>query len=275
MDDTDYALGRNAAEYERLIEQAELLRPLTRRVFETAGIGPGMRVLDVGCGVGDVSFLVGEMVGDDGSVVGVDLDGNAIEMADARRAVQPVGNVAFVTGDAGSTTYGGPFDAVVGRFVLMYMTDATAALTHFTNHLRPGGLVVFHEWVASVHGVSSAQQPVLAFLLELLSETFARSGASLGIGAELYWRMLDAGLEPEPRPLAEISVSTGRDTPGPRRWALFARSLLPKAIEYGLATDADVDIDTLEQRLRDEFLGARGVMPLTYLMVGQWARKPS
>jgi ubiquinone/menaquinone biosynthesis C-methylase UbiE len=83
MDDTDYALGRNEAEYERLIEQAELLRPLTRRVFEAAGIGPRMRVLDVGCGVGDVSFLVGEMVGSDGSVVGVDLDGTAVELADA------------------------------------------------------------------------------------------------------------------------------------------------------------------------------------------------
>jgi hypothetical protein len=215
------------------------------------------------------------MVGSHGTVVGVDLDGTAIELADARRAAQAVRNVAFLSGDAGSIRYGGPFDAVVGRFVLMFMSDATAALTHFTNHLRAGGVAVFHEWVASVHGVSAAQQPILAFLLDLLSKTFAQSGASLSMGAELYWRMLDAGLQPEPQPLAEISVSTGRDTPGPRRWALFARSLLSKAIEYGLATDADVDIDTLEQRLRDEFLGARGVMPLTYLMVGQWARKPS
>jgi ubiquinone/menaquinone biosynthesis C-methylase UbiE len=275
MDDTDYALGRHEAEYERLIEQAELLRPLTRRVFEAAGIEPGMRVLDVGCGVGDVSFLAGEMVGADGSVVGVDLDGTAVELANARRTAQPIRNVAFLSGDAGSIRYGGSFDAVVGRFVLMFMSDATAALTHFTDHLRPGGVAVFHEWVARVHGVSSTQQPLLAFLLELLSETFARSGASLNIGSELYWRMLDAGLDPEPQPLAEICVSTGIDTPGPRRWALLAKSLLPKAIEHGLATDADVDIDTLEQRLRDEFLAARGVMPLTFLMVGQWARKPS
>jgi ubiquinone/menaquinone biosynthesis C-methylase UbiE len=274
MDGTDYALGRNQAEYERLIEQAELLRPLTRRVFQAAGIGPGMRVLDVGCGVGDVSFLVGEMVGADGSVVGVDLDSTAVELAVARRAAQPASNVAFLSGDAETIGLEGPFDAVVGRFVLMYMSDATAALRQFAKHLQPGGIVVFHEWVGSVHGVSSTQQPVLASLLELLGATFARSGASLSIGAELYWRMLDAGLEPEPQPVAEISVSTGRATPGPRRWTLFARSLLPKAIEYGLATDAEVDIDTLEQRLRDEFLAARGVMPLTYLMVGQWARKP-
>ena len=46
MDDTDYALGRTSAEYERLIEQAEVLRPLTERVLRAAGIGAGMHVLD-------------------------------------------------------------------------------------------------------------------------------------------------------------------------------------------------------------------------------------
>jgi ubiquinone/menaquinone biosynthesis C-methylase UbiE len=275
MGDTDYALGHNEAEHQRLIEQGELLRPLTRRVFEAAGIGPGMRVLDAGCGAGDVAFLVGEMVGAEGSVLGVDLDGTAVGLAESRRAVQQVDNVAFRCGDARASALGGPFDAVVGRFVLMFMSDATAALTHFADQLRPGGIAVFQEWVAGVHGVSTTQQPVLAAVLELLGETFARSGASLSMGTELYWRMRDAGLEAAPQPLAEISVSTGTDTPGPRRWALFARSMLPKAIEYGLTSDAELDIDTLEHRLREEYLATRGVMPLTYLMVGQWGRKPS
>jgi protein-L-isoaspartate O-methyltransferase len=63
MDDTDYALGRTRVEYQRLIEQAELFRPLTERLLRAAGIGAGMQVLDVGCGAGDVSFLVSEIVG--------------------------------------------------------------------------------------------------------------------------------------------------------------------------------------------------------------------
>jgi cyclopropane fatty-acyl-phospholipid synthase-like methyltransferase len=52
MDDTDYALGRTPAEYKRLIEQAEILRPITERMLLAAGMKRGMRVLDVGCGVG-------------------------------------------------------------------------------------------------------------------------------------------------------------------------------------------------------------------------------
>ena len=72
MDDTDYALGRTNAEYERLIEQAEVLRPLTERLLRAAGIGAGMHVLDIGCGVGEVSLLARELVGPEGSVDGIE-----------------------------------------------------------------------------------------------------------------------------------------------------------------------------------------------------------
>src|SRR6266545_8369175 len=67
----DYALGRSPHEYARLCLQAELLRPMTRRVFEEAGIGAGMRVLDMGCGAGDVCLLLAEMVGPAGAVIGL------------------------------------------------------------------------------------------------------------------------------------------------------------------------------------------------------------
>ena len=86
MDDTDYAFGRSRAEYDRLIEQAELFRPLTERMLLAAGIKGGMHVLDVGCGVGDVTFLVATLMGREGSVVGVDLDAEALKLAEERRA---------------------------------------------------------------------------------------------------------------------------------------------------------------------------------------------
>jgi cyclopropane fatty-acyl-phospholipid synthase-like methyltransferase len=47
-----YALGRSPQEYARLARQAEILKPMTRRVFAEAGIAPGMRVLDLGSGAG-------------------------------------------------------------------------------------------------------------------------------------------------------------------------------------------------------------------------------
>lgn len=272
---TDYALGRTGAEYYRLIEQAELMRPLTSRMLSAAGVGAGMHVLDVGCGVGDVSFLVSQVVGEQGSVLGVDIDAAAVEVAQARRRELGITNVAFRTGDAGSIDFERPLDAVVGRFVLMFVTDPTEALRHSTANLRPGGIVAFQEWVGQVTGASQARQPLLAWLLHLFSATFERSGAHMEIGTELFGRMRDAGLEPEPRPLAEIGLHMGDPTVAPRRWASFARSMLPKIVEYGLATETELEVDTLEERLRDELSSAGGVVPLTWLMVAQWGRKPT
>lgn len=271
MEDTDYALGRTSTEYNRLIEQAELFRPLTERMLRAAGICAGMHVLDVGCGVGDVSFLLSALVGPQGSVVGVDLDQDALQVADERRVAQGLTNIFFSQGDARSIQVERPFDAAIGRLVLMYTSDPTAALRLIAERIRPGGVVVFHEWVG--RGRSAMAAPVLAALQDLLSATFERSGAHLDIGAELYSRMLDAGLEPEPRPLAEIAVDGEKGARAYRHWALLTRSLLPKIVEYGFATEEEV-LHTVEQELRDELRAARGLTPMSWPMIGQWARKP-
>ncbi len=273
MDDTDYAFGRSRAEYDRLIEQGELFRPLTERMLLAAGIKRGMQVLDVGCGVGDVSFLVAALVGPEGSVVGVDLNAEAIKIAEKRRTAQGITNVEFRESDARSVDSGRLFDAAVGRFVLMFMSDPTAALRQIAERIRPGGIVAFHEADGRVTTALAMNQPVLARLFDLFARTFERSGARLELGAELYWRMLDAGLEPEPRPLAEIAVHMGQGEVAYRRWALFARSMLPKIVEYGLATEEDI-LDTINHQLRNELALARGFTPLSWLMIAQWARKP-
>jgi SAM-dependent methyltransferase len=233
-----------------------------------------MDVLDVGCGVGDVSLLLSEIVGDAGSVVGLDIHRETLEVAEQRLAALGKTNVVFRAVDIRSSDLVGEFDAAVGRFVLMFQEDPTTVLRHLSARLRPGSILAFQEFVADVHGVSATRQPLLASIMELLARTFQRSGAHVNMGLELHSRMLDAGLEPASAPIAEIGLRLGDYTTGPRRWALFVRSLLPRIVEYGLATESELDVDTLESRLREEFLNAGGLMPLTFLMVAQWARKP-
>jgi tRNA A58 N-methylase Trm61 len=60
--DHTYVMGRSADETRRLHDRAKFFEPLTRHLFEDAGIRAGMRVLDIGSGAGDVSLLVGELV---------------------------------------------------------------------------------------------------------------------------------------------------------------------------------------------------------------------
>src|SRR5262245_22741201 len=81
---SEYILGHSEREIARLKAQAAELDPITRRLLREAGIAPGMRVLDVGSGAGDVAFLAAELVGTSGEVVGVDLAPTAVEVARSR-----------------------------------------------------------------------------------------------------------------------------------------------------------------------------------------------
>jgi SAM-dependent methyltransferase len=235
-----------------------------------------MRVLDVGCGMGDVSFLLAELVGPSGSLVGIDLDADALAIAEQRRAAMKLANVSFARGDFRSTAIGREFDAAVGRLVLMYQADPTDALRAVAERLRPDGIVAFQEPAIVALPWQVPNLPLLSSVVAWTREVFARSGAHLNVGWELYWRMRDAGLAPHPVPLGEIPLDIGPDSAAYDRWATLTRSIQPRIIEYGLATEAEIDIGTLEQRLREEAMAARATIPLfSSVLVGQWARKVS
>ncbi|MGW5425482.1 methyltransferase domain-containing protein, partial [Streptomyces sp. NPDC003943] len=81
-----YLLGHSPTETDRLVLQARLYDPITEQALRTAGLRPGMRVLDVGCGAGDVTFLAARIVGPTGSVTGVDAAPRALDVADSETA---------------------------------------------------------------------------------------------------------------------------------------------------------------------------------------------
>ena len=82
----DYVLGHTSVEQQRLIRQARVLAPLTERFLRDAGISSGMRVLDIGCGMGDVTMIAAQLVGCSGQVTSIDLDQASVETAQRRAA---------------------------------------------------------------------------------------------------------------------------------------------------------------------------------------------
>jgi ubiquinone/menaquinone biosynthesis C-methylase UbiE len=108
-----YVLGSDEAEIERLDQQAAAIAPATALLLRAAGIGPGMRVLDLGTGPGHVASLVAELVGPEGSVLGVDQSETLLAIAESRRG----GNMAFERGDARTFRATEPFDAIVTRLL--------------------------------------------------------------------------------------------------------------------------------------------------------------
>src|SRR5262249_37801495 len=138
--DRAYVMGRSADETRRLQDRAKFFEPLTRHLFEDAGIRAGMRVLDIGSGAGDVSLLVGELVGRTGSVLGVDANPEVIRIATSRAEASGSTHVSFRVGDIRDLELDRDFDAVVGRLVLMYSTDPSATLRSALRFVRPHGL---------------------------------------------------------------------------------------------------------------------------------------
>src|SRR5690242_11241094 len=118
-----YPLRRSEEELRRLTLQDELLHESTVSLFERAGIGEGMRVVDVGSGAGDVAITVARIVGPAGSVTGVELDPPSAALAQRRTEEAGLGNVRVLTGDVAEVDLPGPFDAAVGRLVLMHLLD--------------------------------------------------------------------------------------------------------------------------------------------------------
>jgi SAM-dependent methyltransferase len=252
MADPIYALGRSDDEHARLTEQANFLRPLTDRFLRRAGVLPGMKVLDVGTGVGDVAFLLAQLVGPDGKVIGVDLDAGALEKARRRAGQLRLENVEFVCADARDATLPGPFDAAVGRLVLLYCAEPAAALARIAMHVRPGGVVAFQEMEMNAAAVRAMLgDTLLARVVEAIYRIFAAAGVRLSMASDLRQTFVAAGLG-APECLAEFVVGGGPDFAGYPWLANTLRSLAPMAHKVGIPLDSLGDLETLTERLRAE-----------------------
>jgi len=266
-----YVMGHSAEERDRLIQQAGLVGPITERFLRTAGLGSGMRILDVGCGVGDVSMLCAGLVGAEGEIVGVDRDAAALARARERVAAATLPNVRFIEGDFRELPPGQPFDAVVGRAVLMYAADPAAALRSLLPHLRSDGIVAFQEFDYT-NLVALPSSDLYERIADWWRRTASQAGIELHMGFKLFPAYVAAGL-PEPDLQAETIIGGGPDFAGYAYLAGVFRSILPLMERFGIATPEEVDIDRLADRLREETVELGGVVALQ-MIVGASARKP-
>lgn len=140
-----YAMGSTDRERQRLMIQGGILRQPLESAFRSAGIAAGMRVLDIGCGVGDVAMLAAEIVGPSGSVVALDRDAASIQWAKRRVAEAGFANIQFHVAEFDQFNEPDSFDALVGRFILLYLPDPVATLRHLAHSLRGGATIAFME----------------------------------------------------------------------------------------------------------------------------------
>jgi SAM-dependent methyltransferase len=266
----DYPLGHTDAEHERLIRQAGHVACITERFFREAGIGPGQRVLDLGSGAGDVAMLVARLVGRSGEIVAIERDPKSIAKASARVTEAGFRNVSFSESNVDEIRAEKPFDAAVGRFILMYLPDPVAALRSISQLVRPGGVFVFQEpcWVPVLAHLASL--PLWFATASLIDKAMRASGANHDMGTELYRTFVDAGL---PAPTVRMELPMGKE-PYLAQWYYDTLcSLRPQIDQQDLPIDSLGSLDTLVRRLQIEVAESKSVA-CWFASVGAWCRKP-
>ena len=272
MNTRPYALGYSESEFRRLEFQGDLFRDFTEDVLRRAGLAPGMQVFDIGCGVGDVSLLAADLVGPSGEVLGIDRSKDALDVAKRRAAAAGRRNVRFAVTELDAFSTGRKFDAVIGRLILAYMPNPGATLRRLLTCLRPGGIVAFQELLPRL-ARSIPEGPQFHLCSQWILDTFERAGFDNDMGGKLFATFLAAGL-PAPQMIAAGRVEGSAQSPVYDYLAAVLRSLLPMTEQVGVATAAEVDIDTMAERLRSEAVANNASIMLPPL-VGAWTRLPS
>jgi SAM-dependent methyltransferase len=266
--DSDYEFGSGEGELARLELQGRALAPATSMIFAAAGIRAGMRVLDLGCGAGDVAFVAADLVGPGGYVIGVDRSPDALGRARLRAEQRGLTQVEFVEGDIHHPSPGGPFDAIVGRLLLMYLPDPAAVLRRQATVLRAGGLIVPIEFdMPTARTLPST--PLASQAVNWLVEAFAKGGIQPSLGTRLWAILREAGL----RPLGMLGIQPHFGPDDPAAVALMAgiiRTAAPLIERTAVATAEEIGVETFAQRVKDELQTNQAVFAHPILL-SAWA----
>ena len=263
-----YVLGSDDPEIKRIDQQASWLEEPTRLLLRVAGIEPGMRVLDLGTGLGHVAFAAADLVGPSGQVVGIDSADRMLAVASERAKGRK--HVWFGQGDVRSWTCDEPFDAVVGRLILCHLPDAATVVRHHLAHLRPGGRFIALDYDL---GSCRTEPPTQLFepTLRRVITAFRSAGANPVMGTRLALLLAEVGLVGT-QSIGVQGYIAPDDPRGPAMLAGVVRTLAPLMVATGIATAAELDIETLQDRLAADLQATRSVMvPPT--LVGAWGQR--
>jgi SAM-dependent methyltransferase len=261
-----YALATGEPAAHRLRILHDLYGPGTRRLLLDAGIRPGMRVGDLGCGVGTVTALLAELVGPRGEAVGI--DASAAQLAQARQRTAGGSNLRFVEASATATGLPrGSFDLVYCRFLLIHLPDPERALSEMHALLGPGGVLVCEDGDLT----SAGSEPPSA--LDAFADLWGRLGPQRGVDYTLgrrLFQMVQAAGFPEPDVTFNQPVVARGETK--RMLELSVAEAGSAFLDAGLLTAEELERTLVEMGRLAEDGSVLAVMPR---MAQVWARKPA
>ena len=211
-----------------------------------AGLCDGLKVAEIGCGVGVMACWIAEQIGTSGKVFGVDISAAQVEQAQKRAQNKSLNNAQFTTAPADNTGLeADTFDLVYSRFMLMHVQDAGAALREMVRLLKPGGILAVEDgdfFSPFAYPLSKAYSRVF----ELYRGFGERHGEDFAIGQKLYKMVCDLGLSEVQVELAQ-PIFTHGDAKRLPEWTLIESA--QELIALGLTTQDEVNAVTQELAL--------------------------
>lgn len=237
----------------------------TERFFASVGIKPGMRVLDVGCGSGDLSRFVAELAGSDGEVVAIDRSDEALVMARSKPISSSGASIQYRTVELSDELPDlGQFDAIVGRRVLMYLPEPASTIARLKQLARPNAILAFQEHARSNLPAGLGRLELHSELYDWMWSTVAAEGGDVGLALRLLDLFRAEGFAVEQARSEGILLQSGE----PSFLPTLTELMLPRFVECGVASAEDVGLETLAGRLEEERrrIGGTIVWDLAFLV---------
>ncbi|MCE9583004.1 MAG: methyltransferase domain-containing protein [Planctomycetes bacterium] len=271
----EYILGTHDAEAQRLGLQHRLWSDAAHSAWRRAGINPGQRILDVGCGPGFATFDLAQIVTANnaaGLVVGVDESARYIEQVTAGAAARGLApSIIAVQGDAQKlrevlASRVGSFDLAWARWVLCFIPDPDAVVAGVSALLKPGGRFAVNDYFAYESMTLAPPGPAFSRVIEGVAASWRSRGGDPDIVGRLPALFRKHGLE-----VTHLSVDHRIARPGESMWTwpdMFFRGYVPMLVEYGFLSQPEADAWLVEWEKRAKDPDTFILMPPVFEIVG-------
>jgi len=231
----NYVLGTHDEELERLGLQHRVWKATVLQAWAEAGITEGSRVIDIGCGPGYALLDLVEIVGPKGMVHGIERSQKFLAFARVQSEQRGLGHVSVQEADLmGSIDFPAVFDFGWCRWVACFLPDLAPLMSHLNKALRPGGIMIFHEYVDYATWQGIPKCPGIERFAAEIMRRWRASGGEPDIAPALVPKLIDNGFElVEAKPL--VFAVQPRDFMW--RWpSSFIKGHVRHMVESGAAT---------------------------------------
>jgi hypothetical protein len=248
MSSPAYVLGSSPRELSRLSLQAQIIGPITERLLRRLGIKEGLRVLDLVVEPAMSLCLRLRWWGQRGLWLA---SISPRRQLTRRRPAFAIGAISkSASASARLRSFLRMNCSMIGRYVLIHQPSPSDFLRAARRHVRPGGVIGFHEISCHHELYSLPRAPLFQRMAKLLRIGVSAFPSYDAAGRLLeHFRMADL---PHPELFAELPVGGGMDSPLYAWMAETIGSLTPLLVKQGVASAEEIAIDTLEERLRSE-----------------------